>query len=541
MKKGVEDFVVESTPVLDLKKGGISQLTRQEGVGSDQNWDSDRTEVYADVDGDNVVATLVGENGERFPITTFPFVMGRGSDCDLVLQGKGVSRRHAEIVFQAGRFVINDFDSLNGLKINGYKVSRVILEENDVIKFGEVTLTFRSGGGETANQEGSANTGKKKSLFSKDKNEKKHIAASEDDTFGPGLAKKVITGVLAFGAFALVGVAGFQFWQQSQQGENVVLVSGGAGNAQSRTSTSAAATPAPAGVESSAVNEQKEQAASVETKPAVVADPAIAPPPSIAPPASIARMPEPASKAPTVAATPEQKQMPASSKAQKQSTPMLAREPEKTVPKAPPRVDDSGKARVAAAEAERLYFSGRAEAAIAQLSPFVSNNNVQLSVRNEIKQDFESFNDLHSQYLAAQSAYTSGDKERAFVLWTQFMDNESRLFSGKRSTYSKSISARVVDEYVDLGNEAARAGDNLKAYKMWSKAVELGDNVAARIAIDNANNKGMQLYRQALRLEYVNTSKAKALWQEVTQILPPGTEYHTKASAKLAWYDKWGT
>jgi hypothetical protein len=50
----------------------------------------------------------------------------------------------------------------------------------------------------------------------------------------------------------------------------------------------------------------------------------------------------------------------------------------------------------------------------------------------------------------------------------------------------------------------------------------------------------MQLYRQALRLEYVNTSKAKALWMEVTELLPPGTEYNTKASAKLAWYDKWG-
>ncbi|MBL4623543.1 MAG: FHA domain-containing protein, partial [Flavobacteriales bacterium] len=110
-----------------------------------QNWDNDKTEVYMDSDEDEAAASLIDADGDVHPITAFPYVLGRGTECDLVLNGKGLSRKHVEIIFQSGRFVINDLDSLNGLKVNGYKVSRVILEEGDAIKLGEVHLTFTSG------------------------------------------------------------------------------------------------------------------------------------------------------------------------------------------------------------------------------------------------------------------------------------------------------------------------------------------------------------------------------------------------------------
>ena len=90
-------------------------------------------------------------------------------------------------------------------------------------------------------------------------------------------------------------------------------------------------------------------------------------------------------------------------------------------------------------------------------------------------------------------------------------------------------------------NEAAKSGKSQDAYKNWQKALSYGDSVAARIAIDAANQKSQQLYRQALRLEYVNADRAKELWREVLTLVPPGTEYYTKASSKLAWYDKWGS
>jgi tetratricopeptide (TPR) repeat protein len=197
-------------------------------------------------------------------------------------------------------------------------------------------------------------------------------------------------------------------------------------------------------------------------------------------------------------------------------------------------------AQAALVEADRQYFQGQAENALSRLKPLVDDGRVSESVRREVKTAYNNYSALYSQYVGGQAAFGRGDKEGAFQQWTAFMGKESSLFGGRKSSYTRSISTRVVDEYVSIGNEASRKGDHHSAYRNWQKALELGDSVAARIAIDSANNKAMQLYRQALRLEYVNTGKAKSLWQEVTELIPPGTEYNTKASAKLAWYDKWG-
>jgi tetratricopeptide (TPR) repeat protein len=195
----------------------------------------------------------------------------------------------------------------------------------------------------------------------------------------------------------------------------------------------------------------------------------------------------------------------------------------------------------ALSKADTLYFQGQAESALGELKPVMDDARISESVRQQVRSVYNNYSSLYAQYNNGQAAFNRGDKDAAFQQWTAFMSKESSLFGGKKSAYTRSISARVVDEYVSLGNEASRKGDHHAAYRQWQKALELGDSVAAKIAIESANNKAMQLYRQALRLEYVNTGKAKSLWQEVTDLLPPGTEYNTKASAKLAWYEKWGS
>ena len=55
MKQGLDDFIVESTPVLDLKK---QSLDSSPGINhiSEPGWDADRTEVYADIDESDAVA-----------------------------------------------------------------------------------------------------------------------------------------------------------------------------------------------------------------------------------------------------------------------------------------------------------------------------------------------------------------------------------------------------------------------------------------------------------------------------------------------------
>lgn len=542
MKNGVEDFVVESTPVLDLKKHGLSP----QSVAKDANWDSDRTEVYSDADGEAAVASLIGEQGEVFPITTFPFVIGRGSECDLVLQGKGVSRRHAEIIFQSGRFVVNDLESLNGIKVNGYKVSRVILEENDNIRLGEVALTFRSKAGGTGVESPTKTSSARPGLFGK----KKSVAPAVplDDTFGPSPLKKLATQTAIAVAVGLVGVAGYQYWvAQNQPQGRIVEASPGASVPSPQVQKPAPAAPAPA------PRIEEPPAPSVASAPSTsspdpVAKPepvvqasssarqvdAVEPPPSLAPPPSIARVPVSQPAAPRPSA-------PVSRPAPAPISQPAPRESQTTSSTPPREFAGADQARQDLVRAQDLYFKGDAQNAIALLKPLVESSALPQGLKAEVRTAYANYSTLYNQYGAGQSAYVNGDKEGAFQTWNAFMDKEAATFGGRKSAYTQNISSRVVGEYVTLGNDASRSGDHHKAYRMWQKALELGDNVAARIAIDNANNKAMQLYRQALRLEYVNTSKARALWQEVTELLPPGTEYHTKASAKLAWYDRWGS
>jgi len=69
-------------------------------------------------------------------------VVGRSPECDIRFAVGNVSRRHARIFFYNEEFMIEDLDSTNGLFINGVKVLRCALRNNDQIAMGDVMLLF---------------------------------------------------------------------------------------------------------------------------------------------------------------------------------------------------------------------------------------------------------------------------------------------------------------------------------------------------------------------------------------------------------------
>lgn len=508
-----EDILAESTPVVDLRKHALDGPDNFSANDPLETWDNDKTEVYVDSDGDDSSAQLIGEDGENYPISAFPYVIGRGTECDLVLNGKGISRKHAEVVFQSGRFVINDLQSLNGIKVNGYKVNRVILEEGDTIKLGEASLTFSSGKDDIP-------SGKKKSLF----NKKAQLDTPTDDTFGKssGTYIKLASTVV----FVMVACyAGWFFYQN--QGSSAQVTAGGIIDqppkqefrpTQKQTSNHVAAGQA-------AQQQTKSQTASMQVnaknKAAVIGN---NPPPSLA-------------SLPAVTKS----KMPVNQSVSKPDLAKPAAAPIKTKPTKPKISREEVAAKRLLGSADSKYLAGDAESLFSTMNRMENNSKVTSSLRNRLKNKHEKLARLYSEYTAGKQAFVSGDKDKAFDSWARFLEREKSLFGDKRkSVYADQVSVKVVEEYVAKGNEAAKAGDKLKAYELWQKALSLGESVAAKIAIDNADARARQLYRKALRLEYVNSQKAKDLWQEVTQMVPPGSEYHTKASSKLAWYNRWG-
>lgn len=73
--------------------------------------------------------------GQRWTIDTEKFIIGRGSDCDIVLPERQVSRHHVTIVHEEGHYHLVDGGSKNGTHLNGNPCEgRVVLHDGDEIQ-----------------------------------------------------------------------------------------------------------------------------------------------------------------------------------------------------------------------------------------------------------------------------------------------------------------------------------------------------------------------------------------------------------------------
>ena len=67
-------------------------------------------------------------------------VIGRSSACQIVLGDDTVSRRHAELRFEDGRWLLRDLGSSNGTYVNGRWVTESEVRAGDVIHLGGCQL-----------------------------------------------------------------------------------------------------------------------------------------------------------------------------------------------------------------------------------------------------------------------------------------------------------------------------------------------------------------------------------------------------------------
>jgi pSer/pThr/pTyr-binding forkhead associated (FHA) protein len=74
------------------------------------------------------------------------FRIGRTPDNDIVIDNLAVSRIHAVIEEDKGKFYIRDCDSLNGTLVNQRRVGRALLREGDDIQIGKHRLVFQTRG-----------------------------------------------------------------------------------------------------------------------------------------------------------------------------------------------------------------------------------------------------------------------------------------------------------------------------------------------------------------------------------------------------------
>jgi signal transduction histidine kinase len=78
-----------------------------------------------------------------FPLRQAVTTIGRSLERDVMIDDPQVSKRHAEVVQQEGRFFLRDTGSRNGTRVNGLPATEVALKGGDRVELGDaVTLFF---------------------------------------------------------------------------------------------------------------------------------------------------------------------------------------------------------------------------------------------------------------------------------------------------------------------------------------------------------------------------------------------------------------
>ena len=81
--------------------------------------------------------------GARFALKKERQKIGRGDGIEIRLNDETISREHACIWWEDGSFFIQDEVSKSGTKVNGQKIVRQTLADNDTIEIGKTKMVFR--------------------------------------------------------------------------------------------------------------------------------------------------------------------------------------------------------------------------------------------------------------------------------------------------------------------------------------------------------------------------------------------------------------
>ena len=88
-------------------------------------------------------AWLALPSGDRLPVTHWENIIGRGKNCDILVEYPTISRSHAVLTrYDDGSWTISDVGSKGGVEVNGKKVDICALEFGDTIGLGGVQFTL---------------------------------------------------------------------------------------------------------------------------------------------------------------------------------------------------------------------------------------------------------------------------------------------------------------------------------------------------------------------------------------------------------------
>src|ERR1041384_5959484 len=81
--------------------------------------------------------------GQRTPLTSETFRIGRDRTCQVAVDDEAASRVHSEIVQQGGQLILRDLHSTNGTYLNDERITEAMLRNGDRIGVGDTILLLQ--------------------------------------------------------------------------------------------------------------------------------------------------------------------------------------------------------------------------------------------------------------------------------------------------------------------------------------------------------------------------------------------------------------
>ena len=80
--------------------------------------------------------------GDSIPLIREKLTIGRRNSCDIPLRLPNVSGLHCELTFHDGFWWIRDLNSTNGIKVNGVRVPKKMLQPGDTVTIAKRSWTI---------------------------------------------------------------------------------------------------------------------------------------------------------------------------------------------------------------------------------------------------------------------------------------------------------------------------------------------------------------------------------------------------------------
>ena len=87
-----------------------------------------------------IILTLKGKDLKTLETDKVEITIGRNENNDIQINNLGASKKHARIVRQNGKYIIEDLNSTNGTLLNNESIITAELKSKDVVTIGKHNL-----------------------------------------------------------------------------------------------------------------------------------------------------------------------------------------------------------------------------------------------------------------------------------------------------------------------------------------------------------------------------------------------------------------